>query len=99
MTETTIPTNVIELEEFKVRRVNNISYPGSSNCPHDFLEMDDAGEIIRCVKCKSQVSAYWALKNMAEAIGRARATVKAQYDALQEEKKKDVVLLAALLFP
>ena len=64
-------------------------------CKHLNLTYDDNGEIVTCDDCKMQVTAFWAMKMLAEHYEKAREEVEARGKRVAEETSRGLHLIAA----
>jgi len=87
--------NLVEIGDFSLARKNRGGYAPISECAHKHLTLDDTGDVVRCVDCNTQVSAYWALTMLAEEYNRQWCRLQSGKQALEEAKAKDIHLLAA----
>lgn len=87
--------NVIVIGDFGLEITRRYEKLTKDTCDHLQVELDDTGEIVTCKKCKIQVSAYWALRELARNWKRANENLEARRKKLEEDKEKAVILLAA----
>lgn len=76
------------------KRLHTFAKDGS--CAHRQLTFEENGEIVRCGDCGVQVSATWALRLVLTQCEDAWDRLKSERSALEEDKKKAVILRAAL---
>jgi len=87
--------NVVQFGDF-LFRAKGRRYPWDKDrCAHKHLELDDNGEIVLCLDCKQQVTAYWALRHITEQWRDHASKLQKQADDLRERVQKNVSLLAA----
>lgn len=87
--------NVIQFGDFAFRARAKRYACEQDRCPHKHLELDDNGDMVMCLDCKQQVSAYWALRHITEQWKDYSSKLKRQAEDLQERLNKNVALLAA----
>lgn len=87
--------NVIQFGDFAFRSKAKRFGWEKDRCAHKRLELDDNGDMVMCLDCKQQVSAYWALRHITEQWKEHAAKLKRQADDLQQRLEKNVTLLAA----
>ena len=87
--------NIVDLGAFRVSQVREHSTADRQACKHKHLQLDDHGDVVRCVDCNTQVSAYWALRHLLGEIERSLASLRAREDALAKAKGESLHLLAA----
>jgi hypothetical protein len=88
---------VVQIGDFLLsrKRESHVPYSGDKECLHRQLELDDRGDVCRCIKCGIQVSAFWALTMLAADYGRERDNLTAKQARLAEETSQSIHLLAA----
>lgn len=86
--------NVVELGDYHLTHKHRHRYP-KPECTHRRFELDDNGDIVMCLDCGKQVSAYYALRAITEDWGRIQEKIAATQARVNEEKDKHIHLLAA----
>ena len=87
--------NVVQFGDFVFRAKAKRWAFEQDHCPHKHLELDDNGDIVLCLDCKKQVSAYWALRHITTQWHNHAERLRSQADHLNERVAKNVSLLAA----
>lgn len=87
--------NVVEIGELRLARIVANYARRHEGCQHHHLEMDEVGEIVMCLDCKSQVSAYWALEKLRRFWQDHAKKYKRELAAAQEERGAVLHLTAA----
>lgn len=89
--------NVVNIGDFSIAKADRTwaARIGKGICRHLRLEMDDHGEVVKCMDCGVQVSAYWALKMLASHWEDASRKHKAAKERLAEDKASHLHLIAA----
>ena len=87
--------NVIQFGPYSFLRQANPSQHPIRKCRHMNIELDDAGEIVRCLDCGEQVSAYWVFKSVLSQINSERIRLGAERKELEETKSRTIHLVAA----
>jgi len=72
-------TNVIQFADLQIARLKDDYKRRVEGCQHRHIQLDDVGQVVKCMDCEKQVSAYWALSMLA-------ADWKSQVSRLQREK-------------
>lgn len=83
--------------QFGEARLKLRGKPGwrDERCKHLNLTYDDNGEFVTCDDCGMQVTAFWAMKMLAEHYEKARQDVDRRSQHLADEKARSIHLLAA----
>jgi len=87
--------DIICIGDWQLLQKNKHRITGSNECDHKHIELDGYGDIVRCKKCGSQVSAFWALEMIANEYNRSLAKLRRDQEALARAKAVDLHLLAA----
>lgn len=89
--------NIIQIGDFRIARTDRkwASRTDKTICAHRSIELDDHGEIVRCMDCGIQVSAYWGLKMLAEHWEDASRKHQSAANQLAADKAASLHLLAA----
>lgn len=87
--------NVVEIGELRLARVKQGYMRMREGCQHKQVELDDTGEVVTCMACKVQVSAYWALSMLTTYWGDNMLKVKRAQEAAKEERGAVLHLTAA----
>lgn len=88
--------NIIDFDTLKIfRKRHNTTFGANKECDHSQLEMEDHGEIVRCVKCKAQVSAYWALQFVASLLAQRERKLDSRSREIEAAKNHNFHLIAA----
>ena len=85
---------VIQIGDFTVYRKDKC-LRALNDCQHLKLELNDHGEIIQCLDCKKQISAYWAFKSFSERWNNKIETLNHEAKRLKLEKEAHIHLIAA----
>ncbi|MGE8046087.1 hypothetical protein ACQKO6_18030 [Pseudomonas monteilii] len=72
-------SNVVQFADLQIARLKDDHARRVKGCQHKRIRLDDVGEVVKCMDCESQVSAYWALQMLA-------TDWKRQVDRLESEK-------------
>lgn len=86
--------NVVDIGEMRIAR-DRVSQFLPKACQHKSLRLEEHGEVVKCVDCGTQVSAFWALKMMTEQWATASSRLKAAREALEADKQANLHLVAA----
>lgn len=86
---------VIEIGDWKLAHKQDVRYSINGECQHKELELDEKGDVVRCLKCGVQVSAFWALTMLSDRYNEEIAKLNRQKERLREEQQKSIHLLAA----
>lgn len=54
-------SNVVQFADLQIARLKDDYVRRREGCQHRHIQLDDVGEVVLCMDCKKQVSAYWAL--------------------------------------
>jgi len=65
-------------------------------CPHKRLQAAEDGEILTCLDCDRQVSAWWALMRFARQVDKWKESIESRAKEIEDASKRTVVLRAAL---
>ena len=87
--------DIIDIGDWKIHRRGQHRIETEGDCDHRHVELDERGDVVRCVKCGTQLSAFWALSMIAEEYNRALSKLERRRQALIEAKEKGLHLLAA----
>ena len=87
--------DIIQIGEWKLQHKHNHRYVEPGDCDHKHIELDARGDIVRCVKCGDQLSAFWALKMLSDEYNRALGKLQREREALEKAKEAETHLLAA----
>lgn len=91
---TTNMSNIVNIGDVRITRTR-MGYERKQECQHRVLTFDEHGEVVTCDVCKTQVSAFWAVKMLAGVYAEQLAKVEAGARRLAEAMAKDLSLLAA----
>lgn len=86
---------VISIGNWKLQHASKHWTRPLAECDHKHVELDSHGDIVRCVKCKTQVSAFWALSMLAECYDKEFGKLQAGRSSLEKAKESGLHLLAA----
>lgn len=89
------PGDIINIDDWKIQRLGQHRIAAEGDCDHKHIELDERGDIVRCMKCGIQLSAFWALKMLSDTYNQSLSRLKRERQALTEAKEKDLHLLAA----
>jgi len=87
--------DVIQIGEWQVQRKNKYEYHTREECNHNHIELDSCGDIVRCMKCGVQISAFWALEMLSDQYNLALNKLQRDRNALTKAKESETHLLAA----
>jgi hypothetical protein len=87
--------NIIQIGEFALKRKRERYIRSQEECRHLHVELDDNGDIVTCLDCNKQVSAYWALRNLTLEWEKAAKKVQLQQEKVREEANAKIHLIAA----
>lgn len=87
--------NVVEIGELRLARIEANYARRHEGCQHHRLEMDEVGQIVMCLDCNKQVSAYWALEKLRGFWHDHSKKYKRELAAAQEERGAVLHLTAA----
>ncbi len=87
--------DIIQIGEWKLQHKHSHRYVAPGECDHKHIELDARGDIVRCVKCGDQLSAFWALKMLSDEYNRALSKLQREREALEKAKEAETHLLAA----
>lgn len=85
---------IVTIGDLKIRRAQRFSRD-PARCAHNDLEMQADGEIIVCMDCSRQVSAYWVLGQLLDQYRDAWRAVRSEWEQARWERKKTVRMVAA----
>jgi hypothetical protein len=88
-------SNVIQFSDLKIARIKDDYIRRREGCQHRYIEMDDVGEVVKCVDCGSQVSAYWALNMFTSSWGEQIKKVQRELDTAKQATALTLHLRAA----
>jgi hypothetical protein len=86
---------IINIGDMLIQRKLGTRSSQEAECDHKQVELDDKGDIVRCMKCTIQLSAFWVLEMLASEYARASAKLEREKDALVAAKAQGLHLLAA----
>ena len=86
--------SVIEIGELRLRRQQRVYVGPGAACPHTNLSLEDHGDVVRCVDCKTQVSAFWALSLMSDYWEKQKAKLDRERADLEAAKAHQAHLIA-----
>jgi hypothetical protein len=87
--------DVIQIGDLALKRKERTYPPNPEACPHKKLELDAQGDIVTCLDCKKQVSAFWALIMLVEQYRSARDRLIHEHEVLQQARSENLHLIAA----
>lgn len=87
--------NVISIGDWKIQRNGEHRFQAEGDCDHRHLELDERGDVVRCVKCKTQVSAFWAIKMISEQYDLSLRKLAGEREILKRAKEESLHLLAS----
>lgn len=87
--------DIIDIGDWKLQSKNKHRPSEHGECDHRHVELDGKGDIVRCVKCGVQLSAFWTLEMLAGEYNRALSRLQRERDALTKAKESEIHLLAA----
>lgn len=74
-------TNVVQFADLQIARLKDDHMRRIEGCQHRHIQLDDVGQVVKCVDCDKQVTAYWAL-------GMLAASWKDQVKRLERETRE-----------
>jgi len=74
-------TNVVQFAELQIARLKDDARRRHEGCQHRRIQLDDVGQVVKCLDCEKQISAYWAL-------GMLAASWKSQVRSLEHQKSE-----------
>lgn len=86
--------NVVELGDYRFTHKRRHRYP-KPECEHKSVELDDNGDVVMCLDCGKQVSAYYALRMLTEHWGDVQSRIAAKQARADGAQEKAIHLLAA----
>lgn len=86
--------NVVELGDYRFTHKRRHRYP-KPECEHKRVELDDNGDIVMCLDCGKQVSAYHALRMLTEHWGEVQSKIASKQARADGAHVKAIHLLAA----
>lgn len=87
-------SKVIQFGEARLRLRGRRGWK-DERCKHLSLTYDDNGEIVTCDDCNAQVTAFWAMKMLAEHYDKAMQAVEARSQHVAEQTSRNLHLMAA----
>ena len=87
--------DIVDLGAFKLQRKHASLLTSKEQCPHKSLQMEEHGQIVRCADCQVQVSAWWALGQLAAHWGRLERKQEQREDQLKKAMETNLHLVAA----
>lgn len=85
---------VVDIGEMRITRERR-RYLAGDGCLHKHLELDDQGDVVSCLDCKKQVSAFWAFSMFVAYYVECKERLDRERQRFREETSKEIVLLAA----
>jgi len=85
---------VVDLGDFRITYQRHNKYDREV-CQHKQFELDDNGEVVMCLLCGKQISAFFALRLLTQDWGRIAADIQTRQARVAEEKAKHIHLIAA----
>ena len=86
-------SNVLDFEI--ARRATRYGPAKAGGCEHTRVVLDPHGGTVHCRDCEAQVSAYWALEQMAQRWEKAERQLAARNQKVEEMERKQLHLRAA----
>lgn len=74
-------TNVVQFSDLQIARLKDDVRRRHEGCQHRRIQLDDVGQVVKCLDCDKQISAYWAL-------GMLAASWKSQVRSLEHQKSE-----------
>lgn len=74
-------TNVVQFSDLQIARLKDDVRRRHEGCQHRRIQLDDVGQVVKCLDCDKQISAYWAL-------GMLAASWKSQVRSLEHQKNE-----------
>lgn len=87
--------DIIQIGEWQLQHKHKHRNTKPGECDHKHIELDARGDIVRCVKCGVQLSAFWALDMLSDKYSRALSKLHRDREALAKAKEAETHLLAA----
>lgn len=88
-------SNVVQFADLQIARLKDDHSRRLKGCQHRHVQLDDVGEVVKCMDCQSQVSAYWALQMLATDWKRQVDRLESEKSAVQTAGKLTLHLKAA----
>jgi DNA-directed RNA polymerase subunit RPC12/RpoP len=88
-------SNIISIGDWKIQRKGEHRLKTEGDCDHKDLEMDEKGDVVRCLKCGTQVSAFWALRMISGEYTKAWSRLEHERATVKEAKDESLHLLAS----
>lgn len=87
--------NIISIGDWKIQRNGEHRIQTEGDCDHKHLELDERGDVVRCLKCGTQVSAFWAIKMISEQYNSSLRRLVRERETVKQAKEENLHLLAA----
>ena len=87
--------DVIDLGEFRLRRVGSRHYAIGDECKHRHVSLHEFGDVVTCNDCKMQVGAFWLLTQICSSLHLERQRLKDAEARLQHNTQAVIHLIAA----
>ena len=87
--------NVISIGDWQIKRSSEHRIQKDGDCDHKHLELDERGDVVRCLKCGTQVSAFWAIKMISEQYNCSLRKLASERETVKQAKEENLHLLAA----
>ncbi len=87
-------SRIVSIGDLRIQRLERHQKPQDA-CRHKHMEMDSVGQIVLCLDCGKQLTAYWALEEILSGYQRACADLRARREQVAAERKINLHLVAA----
>ena len=87
--------NIINIGDWQIKRSGEYRMQTDGDCDHKHLELDERGDVVRCLKCGTQVSAFWAIKMISEQYNLSLRKLASERETIRLAKDENLHLLAA----
>lgn len=90
-----IPFKPVEIGDITItfKRGTLVAFPGE--CQHRKLRAEENGEILICLDCDKQISAWWALMRFSRQVSDWKDNMDSRAKSLADAEARGVILLAA----
>jgi hypothetical protein len=90
-------SDVLQFGDLQLRRRRSgfASTNKVESCPHSHVQLDDDGDIVKCLQCDRQLSAYWVLRRFVEFFLQEKRSLATERERLTEITQNNIQLIAA----
>lgn len=88
-------SEIINIGDLAIERKRREYASSKDACDHRHLQFDESGDVVRCVKCGTQVSAFWVLQMLVEQYTLWTARLNRERESVRQAAEASLHLIAS----